>query len=334
MLQRDGLDPQEYVKGRLSDLSMEFVWKPGFTATWKSELRARLATAIGLPQRAGAAPCPNVIETRDMGGYVRETITYETRPGLTAFGYLLTPKGLTGPAPAVICVPGHGVGVDAIVGAAPKDYQNQFAIQCVEAGFVTLAIEPIGFGHRMSPGGAAKGSSCSRDSMAALMLGETMIGWRCFDAMVSLNLLLAQPNVDPDRTAIMGISGGGLVAFWTACLDERFAAAVVSGYFNTFFDSILSIDHCVDNYAPGLAGIVEMPDMAALIAPRKLFVESGTRDEWFPGEVFTRACERAEEIYQDAGAPEAFGRELFVDDHVFSGRLALPRLKHWFGMNT
>jgi dienelactone hydrolase len=145
--------------------------------------------------------------------------------------------------------------------------------------------------------------------------------------MIAYDFLASLPTVDPSRIAIMGISGGGLVTFWTACLDERYAAAVVSGYFNTFFDSILAVEHCVDNFAPGLAIIVEMPDMAALIAPRKLFVESGTLDPIFPAEAFKNACVTAETIY--AATPENFAADLFEGDHIFNGQKALPQLAAW-----
>jgi len=324
------LDPHEYAQHRLRSLQREFVWSPGCDESWKEALRSRLRESIGLPEMTELPLEVEQIERRGMGDYERETLTYSTRQGVRAFAYLLVPKGVTASCPAVICVPGHGDGVDALVGEAPEDYQNQFAIQCVRSGFITLAIEPVSFGHRKSGVDEGKGSSCNRDSMAALMFGETMIGWRCFDAMAAYGVLRSQPHVDPNRIAIIGISGGGLVAFWTACLDERFAAAVVSGYFNTFLDSVLSIEHCVDNFAPGLAKIVEMPDMAALIAPRKLFAESGNLDPIFPAEAFGRACLTAEAIYKDAGVPGAFASDLFHGDHVFSGEKAMPQLIEWF----
>ena len=57
---------------------------------------------------------------------------------------------------------------------------------------------------------------------------------------------------------------------------------MVSGYLNTFRDSIGSLAHCIDNYVPGILNWAEMHDIAGLIAPRPLFVESGEKDNIFP----------------------------------------------------
>src|SRR5580658_9638017 len=97
MTERPALDPLEYVHSRLSDAERAFDWQPAAPPDWKVRLRTRLGTAIGLPAKPVAAPSFEVLDARDMGAYLREMITYQSRPGLLAFAYLLTPKGLTGP---------------------------------------------------------------------------------------------------------------------------------------------------------------------------------------------------------------------------------------------
>jgi len=161
------------------------------------------------------------------------------------------------------------------------------------------------------------------------MLGETMTGWRVWDAMRALDYMVTRPEVDPQRLATMGISGGGMTSLFTACLDTRVQVAVVSGYLNTFRDSILAVNHCVDNYVPGLLKVVEMPDMAGLIAPRALFAESGTKDPIFPLPAFEQAVARLREIYAAFGVPERFGWEVFEGDHQFHGVGAFAFLKKY-----
>ena len=84
---------------------------------------------------------------------------FDSRPGVSVLAYLLLPAQARTPAAAMICVPGHGRGVDDIVGIDEQGrertdkagYQHDFAIQVAEAGMAAVAIEPMGFGCRRDP---------------------------------------------------------------------------------------------------------------------------------------------------------------------------------------
>jgi hypothetical protein len=108
---------------------------------------------------------------------------------------------------------------------------------------------------------------------------------------------------------------------------QRVKASVISGYFNTFKDSILSISHCMDNYIPNVLKYAEMSDIAGLIAPRALFVESGTEDNIFPIEATRFAVERAKAIYKHFNADDKLGFEVFEAGHSFYGVGAFEFLK-------
>jgi len=272
--------------------------------------------------------------------YTRETVLFQSRENLTVYAYLLLPEGLETPGPVVICMPGHGRGCDDIVGINEDgtlrkewgEYQNDFALQCVANGFAALAVEQVCFGHRRNAAARSAGggsSSCQPTSGAALLLGQTMIGWRVYDAMRSADYVCTRPEIDPDRIAMMGISGGGTTTFHSACVDPRIKVAVVSGYFNTFRDSILNISHCMDNYVPGVLNYAEMYDLAGLIAPRALFSESGTKDTIFPIKATRYAVEEAKKIYRVFGAEEKIGLQVFRGEHSFYGKGAFRFLKKW-----
>lgn len=329
------LDPKTYYQRRLDALKPAFEWSAATreeALAWQRRVRDRVRELVGLPTEDRPDLQPRILEKTAFPGYTRETVIFRSREGLDAFAYFLAPKGPTERRPAVLCLPGHGRGVDSIVGVAedgsqrgidsPAEYQMDFALQCVKHGYAALALEQISFGHRRDAEAEKAGggsSSCNRDTTASFMLGESMTGWRVWDAIRSLDYLQTRPEVDPDRLATMGISGGGLTSLWTAALDERVALAVVSGYFNTFRDSILAMNHCVDNYVPGFSQALEMPDLAGLVAPRALFVEGGTQDPIFPLPATERAVKRAGEIYRTFGAPERFGHEIFEGEHEFHG---------------
>ncbi|MDQ2799022.1 MAG: alpha/beta hydrolase family protein [Armatimonadota bacterium] len=343
-----------YRRARINALQGKYAWKDAgieaMTAAqksvWQGDFRREFALALGGLDGWERPPLePAVVETRQLDGYRRETVTFTTRPGLRAFGYFLIPDDCPAGRPAMLCLPGHGRGVESIIGLAPdgsqrplrqsEEYAQDFALQCVAQGYPTLALEVIGFGVRRDSQARAEGpdaSSCQWDSVTALMLGETVAGWRTWDALRALDYLQTRTDcVDPARLGVMGISGGGLVALFAAALDPRVSACVVSGYFNTFAASILSISHCIDNYVPGLLRLGEMPDLAALIAPRALFVENGRADPIFPIAAFEQAVAQARDIYQTFGVPERFAAETFDGGHQFHGKDAFAFLEERLG---
>jgi len=326
-------DTLVYSQARADETTRELA----FTATtrpeaeaWQVRLRSRLRGLVGGLDEKRVPLEPEIHDVREFETYTRETVYLQSRPGLSIFAYFLRPKSASGRTPTVVCLPGHGRGVDDIVGIQEDGtlrseyggYQFDFALQCVAQGYNAFAVEQFGFGHRRDPAARRSGggaSSCQPSAGAALLLGETMVGWRVWDVIRSLDYLETRSDVDASRFAVMGISGGGTIAFFSAALETRLKAAVVSGYFNTFRDSILSISHCIDNYVPGILRVAEMYDIAGCIAPRALFIESGTQDPIFPIEATRAAYARAREIYRVFGVEERIGLEVFEADHRFWG---------------
>jgi dienelactone hydrolase len=301
---------------------------------WQKKLRAKVTELTGgFPER-GAAPHAEIVEVRDFPTYKREKFVFESRPGLMVLGYLLTPKK-AGPHSTMICIPGHGRGVDDIVGIDDKGrdrtekvgYQFDFAIQAVENGMAALAIEPMGFGCRRDPAAIKKGlgtSSCQPAAGAALLFGETMVGWRVYDVMRAIDWIETRQDLDAKRVGCMGISGGGTITTFAAALDPRIKVAFVSGYTNTFRDSILSLSHCIDNYVPGILNLCEQYDVAGLIAPRAFFAESGERDNIFPVAAARESFARIRKVYEVFGAADQCGHHVHSGEHVFNGSRGLP----------
>jgi len=313
---------------------------------WQKSLRSKVTELVGLPsdlsRRSGSgaevarqALRPETLEKRAFPTYTREKIVFDSRPGVSVLAYLLLPQKAATPAATVICIPGHGRGVDDIVGIdergrerTNKDgYQHDFAIQVVEAGIAAVAIEPMGFGCRRDALNAGRGlaqKGCEPISGGALMLGQTMIGWRVWDIMRTLDYIATRSDLDSSRVGCMGISGGGTATLFATALDPRIRVAMVSGYLNTFRDSVGSLAHCVDNYVPGILNWAEMHDIAGLIAPRPLFVESGERDRIFPLHASVESFQAVRAIYQVFEAEDRIEQEVFPDEHAFWGKRGIP----------
>ncbi len=304
---------------------------------WQKTLRSKLTDLVGGFPSARPPLRPITIETRTFPGYRREKIVFDSRPGVSVLAYLLLPEKAKKPAATMICVPGHGRGVDDIVGIDERGrertdragYQHDFAIQVAEAGMAAVAIEPLAFGCRRDAITARKGlstSACQPAAGGALLVGQTMIGWRVWDVMRTIDYLATRAELDSRRVGCMGISGGGTVTLFSTALEPRIGAALVSGYLNTFRDSVGSLSHCIDNYVPGILNWAEMHDLAGLIAPRPLFVESGERDNIFPIRASIESFTKVREIYQVFGATDRIEQEVFPDEHSFWGKRGIPFL--------
>ena len=307
------------------------------TEAWQKQLRAKLAELVGgFPAKRGALNT-QTLEVREFPDYRREKFIFESRPGLAVLGYLLTPSKAKPPYRTMVCVPGHGRGVDDIVGIddhgldrTNKDgYQHDFAIQVAEHGMAAVAIEPMAFGCRRDPKAVKQGlghSACQPVAGAALLLGQTMIGWRVYDVMRTIDWIETRKELDAGRVGCMGISGGGTCTTFSAALEPRIRAAMISGYLNTFRDSIFSLSHCIDNYVPGILNWAEMYDIAGLIAPRPLFAEAGEKDDIFPIAASRDSFARVGKVYETLDAAGSFQYETFDGEHSFHGVKGLPFL--------
>jgi len=339
-LQDRRFDPVAYTRDLYAAAPRQLRFRAGNrreAEAWQKTLRSKLTELVGGFPTTRTPLRAITLETRAFPGYAREKIVFDSQPGVSVLAYLLLPEKVRRPAAVMICVPGHGRGVDDIVGIDEQGgertdkagYQHDFAIQVAESGMAALAIEPMGFGCRRDPINAGIGLSrkaCDPAAGGALLVGHTMIGWRVWDVMRAVDYIATRSELDQSRVGCMGISGGGTVTVFATALDLRIRAALVSGYLNTFRDSIGSLAHCIDNYVPGILNWAEMHDVAGLIAPRPLFVESGEKDNIFPIRASIESFNEVRKIYDVFGASDRVEHEVFPGEHSFWGKRGIPFL--------
>jgi len=312
---------------------------------WQKELRQKITELIGGFPSERTPLQPQTLEVKEYPGYRREKFIFQSRPGVEVLGYLITPKTGRAPYPAVVAIPGHGRGVDDIVGidehgrdrTVRVGYAYDYALQIAEHGMAAVAIEPMAFGCRRDPVTKAKGlnaTACQPAAGSALLLGQTMIGWRVYDTMRAIDWIATRPELESDRVGCMGCSGGGTCTLFSAALDSRIRAALVSSYLNTFRECIMRVSHCIDNYVPGILNWAEMYDVGGLIAPRPLFAESGLRDPIFPTAAARESFARIQKVYAVFGAEDRVGLEVFDGPHSFSGKQGLPFLARHLGVEA
>ena len=309
---------------------------------WQAETRTALETQIGFQDLPRVDPQPELLESVDRGSFIRHKILLSTSTNIHMPFYLLLPKNKKPPFPVVVAFHGHGYGVKDIVGLwengeerlTPDGYHKDFGIALCEHGFAVAAPEISCFGERQSDFshlntsiGAPVPVTCDHTAKLAFHLGGSVIGLRVFDAKRLVDYLQTRTELDCSRLGAMGISGGGMHTFYSTCLDERIKAAVISGYFSTFQDSILAMHHCTCNFVPGLMQFGEIYDLAGLLAPRPILIEAGSHDSIFPLEAVKKSVGKTRDIYSLFGEPNGVETDYFEGRHAISGQKAYAFLQ-------
>lgn len=313
---------------------------PKSAAAWQTKARRRLLECFG-DAPPPVRPRVKVLERAQFQGYCRTAFLLDTAPHISALCFYCVPDGVTkaNPAPAMLATPGHGIGSRDLLAMLPdgsprpegQNYQKDYALQAVRLGHPTLVVEPMGFGERRDRAAKEKGpgADCHTAYTMASMLGSSLARLRMNDLQRALDWLEAQPEVIPSRIGLMGISGGGQMTLWTTAVEPRIKVAIVSGYLNTFRDSVMAMNHCICNFAPGMARYFEMSDLATMIAPRPLLVESGTEDTIFPIKASRAAVRATRTNYAVWNAADRVTHDVFEGTHQWSGKKMPAFLRKW-----
>jgi dienelactone hydrolase len=292
---------------------------------WQRKLRRRVVELLGLTNMPeDRCPLrPRTLWRKQIKQGVIEKLVFTAEPGAEVPAYLCLPKQGTPPFPVFICLQGHSTGMHLSVGERPnretpdkyaggEGGDRDFALGCMSRGIAALCIEQRAFGERRERHVGAVGSylTCHQAAMNALLIGRTLVGERVFDVDRGIDLLVERHRrsrgtlFDLSRVGVMGNSGGGLVSILAGAVLPRLTHMIPSCGFCTYRESIVSIQHCVDNFVPGILRYAEMADVLGLFAPRPVVVVCGRTDDIFPLPGVRRAFRQLKAIYTAAGAAD------------------------------
>jgi len=111
----------------------------------------------------------------------------------------------------------------------------------------------------------------------ALWLGRPLLGQWVVDIRCLLDWLSVQPNLDRDRLGVAGLGQAGVVALTAACLLENqvSSAAAVATPASFMTSEAYSSGTRMGLLAPGILRVGDIPQLAALVAPRHLLIAKG-----------------------------------------------------------
>jgi len=306
----DAEQPSKSANAGLKDLDGHFpLVVPKTLDQWNSrakELTLQVRVSLGLhPMPTRSVTEPVIHGRRKLAGYTVEKIYFESLPGFYVTGSLFRPTDVVAPKqgfPAVLYAHGHWDNgrfyeapaneVPQLLAGGAERFENaainQLQAACVQLarmGCVVLQYDMIGYAdsvqisfdraHRF--GMKIDNPVCAANewllySAKAEGYGQSIMGLQAINSLRAFEVLRSMPEIDGDRIAITGASGGGTQSFITAAVEPKLAGAFPAVMVSTGMQG-----GCTCENACGLRVGTGNVEIASLIAPRPLAMTT-TRD--------------------------------------------------------
>jgi cephalosporin-C deacetylase-like acetyl esterase len=265
-------------------------------AEWKArqeKTRDQLAKFFGeFPERTPLNA--RIVDKLDREHYTIEKVIFESQPKYYVTANLYVPKGRELPLPGVIFTCGHSDEAKAY-----DEYQMTCSGLALK-GYVVLIFDPMGQGERVeyfdpetkksfAEWGAYFGVSQHHYVLRpAFLVDWTLSGLRIWDAIRAVDYLVSRPEVDKNKIASVGQSGGGQMALLITAVDERIKVCAASHPGGS----------CEETYLNGR----DFPnrEILSLIPPRPLRIVVGKESGEEPRH--RRTIEDLQSIYEVLGA--------------------------------
>jgi dienelactone hydrolase len=190
-------------------------------------------------------------------------------------GLLLEPGNT--PVANIIAIPDAGQTPEQLAGLAPGiPPESQFARQLAENGYRVLI--PVLISRTLiNQGSPEQMTYRERIYRQAYHMGRHIIGYEVQKIMAAVDWFRQSDNNDL-KVGVAGYCEGGLIAFYSAAVDKRIDAALVSGYFTS---GLKVWDEPLYRNVWGFLSEFGDAEIASLIAPRPLIVEYSIVPEIF-----------------------------------------------------
>jgi dienelactone hydrolase len=248
-------------------------------------LRKQIRSAAGLMPMPERTPLnPKIFGRIENKDYSIEKVYIETLPGFYLAGNLFRPLGKTGKFPGILAPHGHAQ--YGRLEHGPLFSVPSRGINHARQGYVVFAYDMIGYNDTVQIphvfGGARE-----------QLWGLGPLGLQTWNSIRALDFLESLPDIDPERIAVTGESGGGTQTFMLCAIDQRpkWSAPV------NMISFIMQGGSPCEN-APNLRVGANNVEIASLMAPRPMLMVSATGD-WTkntPAEEFP-AVKRIYDLY-------------------------------------
>jgi dienelactone hydrolase len=348
MRQTEILTSHRYFQKRFEKISRKLAFQAATTEElikWRDLTIQTLKQITGYETMEKSPLFPRITEVVEFDDYTRQRVVIQTELDVDMPIYVLIPKNGQSVHPVVIAAHGHGCGgkaaiagitgnpeVERVIEAANCDYGVQFA----KAGFITFCPDARGAGERVElfdQTGKTQDSSCKTLNHIAYSLGQTVTGMWTWDIHRLIDYIETRTDCLSTHIGCVGLSGGGLQVLWASALDTRIKCVVISGYMYGYKQSLLDEpSNCSCNYVPHLYEYVDMGDIAALIAPRPLLIETGDKDFFNGADGLENVLPQVaiiQQAYSVTNQEQLMKHDIFNGGHRWNGVESIPWMERF-----
>lgn len=322
---------ESYFKDQVEKISRESAAKIESAEKWKAsreEYKRQLLEMLGLyplPPRSDLKAV--VVGKIDSDEFSVEKIHFQSIPGLYVTANLYIPKNISTPLPTVLYLCGHAMPLKPKYYHGNKVNYQHHAIWYARNGYVCLVIDTIQLGE--IPGlhhGTYREGMFWWNSR-----GYTPAGVETWSAVRAIDYLFTRKEVDTNRIAVTGRSGGGWYGWAAMAIDERIkVGAPVAGITDLQ-------NHVIDGTVEGHCDCMffintyrwDYPIVPALIAPRPLLICNTDSDSIFPLDGVVRTHSFAKKVCSYYNAPTNLGLVITPGPHKDTQELQVPVFR-WF----
>ncbi|MEK6480709.1 acetylxylan esterase [Catalinimonas sp. 4WD22] len=232
-------------------------------ASWKqraAQIREGIWNGLGLSPDFERTPLKPIIHSkRTYDGYTVENVAFESMPGYFVTGNLYRPTQQQSSYPAILSTHGHFQG-DEYTARTREEMQRRCA-SLARMGAIVFAYDMVGYG----------------DADQNMHKHHQALALQTINSIRAVDFLHTIPEVDRERIAITGASGGGTQTFLLTALDDRIAVSLpvvmVSAHFfgGCVCESGLPIHQSETHETSNV-------EIAALAAPRPMLLISDGKD--------------------------------------------------------
>ncbi len=225
----------------------------------REELKSRVIETLGgFPEKRELDPI--VVGTDDLDGITLEKLYFKSEFDVLIPAFLAKPKVEADLSATILISP---EGKD---GAAYRILGKK-----LKGGAV--------FGMDLRGTGETEGNEL-QNLLAGISLGRTIFAMRIWDVIRSVDYLLSRGDIESVELKGTGSPVYALIALYAGALDERIASVTVDNLLLSYKEGDLNgLDSA---FIPGILKCADIPDIAALVAPRKLTIRNPLIDAGKP----------------------------------------------------